>query len=76
VTGLGEMPNYWPKLAELRVPVTLLAGALDSKFTALSERMAEQLPRAALELVPDAGHDLLLERPQLMTEVIRRGNPT
>jgi pimeloyl-ACP methyl ester carboxylesterase len=49
---------------------------LDGKFTALAQRLAEQLPRAALQLVPDAGHDLLLERPELITEVIRRGNPT
>jgi 2-succinyl-6-hydroxy-2,4-cyclohexadiene-1-carboxylate synthase len=76
VTGLGEMPDYAARLAEIRVPVTLLAGAFDAKFSALAAHMAERLQQAALEIVAGAGHDLLLERPELITEVIRRGNPT
>lgn len=72
-TGLAEMPDYWPRLAEVGVPVRVLAGALDSKFEAIAQRMAKQLPRSTLEVVPRAGHDLLLERPDLITEVIRRG---
>ncbi len=76
LAGLGEMPDYGPRLAEIRVPVTLLAGAFDGKFSALAAHMARQLPQATLEIVPGAGHDLLLERPELITEVIRRGNAT
>jgi 2-succinyl-6-hydroxy-2,4-cyclohexadiene-1-carboxylate synthase len=76
VTGLGQMPDYGARLAEIRVPVTLLAGALDGKFSELAARMAEQLPQATLEIAAGAGHDLLLERPELITEVLRRGNPT
>jgi 2-succinyl-6-hydroxy-2,4-cyclohexadiene-1-carboxylate synthase len=76
VTGLGEMPDYGARLAEIQVPVTLLAGASDSKFSALAAHMAEHLPQAELEIIAGAGHDLLLERPELITEVIRRGNPT
>ena len=74
VTGLAEMPNYTERLAELALPVRLLAGELDSKFSALARAMAERLPRPTLEIVPGAGHDLLLERPEFVTEVIRRGN--
>ncbi len=76
VTGLGEMPNYGARLTEIRVPVTLLAGALDAKFSALSRVMAGQLAHVSSEIVEGAGHDLLLERPELITAVIRRGNQT
>jgi 2-succinyl-6-hydroxy-2,4-cyclohexadiene-1-carboxylate synthase len=76
VTGLGEMPNYCERLGELRMPVTLLAGALDPKFCALAQGMAERLAQPTLEIVPAAGHDLLLERPEFVTRVIRRGNQT
>jgi 2-succinyl-6-hydroxy-2,4-cyclohexadiene-1-carboxylate synthase len=75
-TGLGEMPDYAERLTEIRVPVTLLAGALDGKFSVLARQMAERVPHADLEIVEGAGHDLLLERPELVTEVIRRGNQT
>ena len=76
VTGLAEMPNYSPRLPEISVPVTLVAGALDVKFSALARRMAAQLPHVTTEIVEGAGHDLLLERPEFITEVIRRGNQT
>jgi 2-succinyl-6-hydroxy-2,4-cyclohexadiene-1-carboxylate synthase len=75
VTGLAEMPNYAPALRELTLPVDVLAGALDSKFCALAATIAQSLPCARLEIVPGAGHDLLLERPDFITEVIQRRNP-
>jgi 2-succinyl-6-hydroxy-2,4-cyclohexadiene-1-carboxylate synthase len=76
VTGLAEMPNYAPALAEIGVPTDVIAGALDPKFRDLSDIFAQNSQRARLEVVPDAGHDLLLERPDFITEVIRRGNQT
>jgi 2-succinyl-6-hydroxy-2,4-cyclohexadiene-1-carboxylate synthase len=76
VTGLGEMPNYGNRLGELGMPVNVLAGELDDKFSSLARSMAERLRRPTLEVVPGAGHDLLLERPEFVTEVIRRGNQT
>jgi 2-succinyl-6-hydroxy-2,4-cyclohexadiene-1-carboxylate synthase len=76
VTGLGEMPGYAERLAELRMPVTLLAGDLDLKFSSLARSMTERIRHATIELVPGAGHDLLLEHPALVSEVVRRGNQT
>ena len=76
VTGLSEMPNYRELLSQLAVPVTLCAGALDTKFRALAEQMAKTVAHAQLAIVDGAGHDLLLERPEFITAVIRRGNQT
>ena len=76
VTGLAEMPNYTPLLAEIQAPTTIIAGALDLKFCDLARALARHITKAELEIVPDAGHDLLLERPDFITEVIRRGNQT
>lgn len=73
VTGLARMPNYREALAQIRVPVTLLVGALDVKFRALAEQMAKNLAHAELSIIDGAGHDLLLERPDIVTQVIRRG---
>ena len=76
VTGLGEMPYYADRLGEIGVPVDILAGELDLKFSSLARSMAERLRHPTLEVVPGAGHDLLLERPEFVTEVIRRGIQT
>lgn len=72
VVGLAEMPDYTERLRELRIPVCLVAGESDTKFRALAERMAEQVTQAELALVPGAGHDLLLERPEAIAELVSR----
>lgn len=74
LTGLGEMPHYGARLSDLRVPVTLVAGALDLKFSDLARSMAAQLAHVTTEIIEGAGHDLLLERPELVSAVIGRGN--
>ncbi|HEY3252976.1 MAG TPA: hypothetical protein VGJ91_03475, partial [Polyangiaceae bacterium] len=74
LTGLAEMPNYRQRLAQITAPLRLCAGALDAKFRTLAEQMAKSVTHAELSIVDGAGHDLLLERPEFITEVIRRGN--
>jgi 2-succinyl-6-hydroxy-2,4-cyclohexadiene-1-carboxylate synthase len=76
VTGLAEMPNYRHALAQIDVPLTLCAGALDAKFRSLAEQMAKAVAHAELCIVDGAGHDLLLERPEFIAEVVRRGDQT
>lgn len=76
VTGLGQMPNYRERLPQIAVPLTLCAGALDAKFRELAEQMAKTVAHAELSIVDGAGHDLLLERPEFITELIRRGDQT
>jgi 2-succinyl-6-hydroxy-2,4-cyclohexadiene-1-carboxylate synthase len=62
--GLAEMPNYWPELPRIDAPVRLVAGERDEKFRALAERMAGLLPHAEITIVPGAGHNVVLERPE------------
>jgi 2-succinyl-6-hydroxy-2,4-cyclohexadiene-1-carboxylate synthase len=66
VTGLAEMPDFRRRCREIRIPVTLLAGELDTKFSALAEELSDLIPDARHSIVPRAGHDLLLERPDLI----------
>ena len=72
VTGLGEMPNLRPRLPGIDVPVTLMAGGEDPKFRALAEESAALLPRSRVVVVPDAGHNLLLERPEAVAHELNR----
>jgi 2-succinyl-6-hydroxy-2,4-cyclohexadiene-1-carboxylate synthase len=61
--GAGALPSYWGSLAGLRIPVLIVAGALDRKFAAVGARMAELLPDARLVEVAGAGHTVHLEQP-------------
>ncbi|HEY6727103.1 MAG TPA: alpha/beta fold hydrolase [Polyangiaceae bacterium] len=70
--GLGEMPDYWPRLAALDLPVALVVGAEDAKFRRLGETMLQLFPRARLELAPRAGHNVVLEQPEWLAQVMQR----
>jgi 2-succinyl-6-hydroxy-2,4-cyclohexadiene-1-carboxylate synthase len=61
--GTGALPSLWTRLPELPIPVTLLAGERDAKFTAIAYEMADLLPDATVTIVPAAGHAVHLERP-------------
>lgn len=62
--GTGVQPNLWPRLAELKMPVTLVVGELDHKFVAINEQMAAQIKSAVLHIIPHAGHTVHLEQPE------------
>jgi 2-succinyl-6-hydroxy-2,4-cyclohexadiene-1-carboxylate synthase len=60
--GAGAMEPLWKRLDELRMPVTVIAGARDGKYVSLGRRMVERLSDARL-LVIEGGHGLVLENP-------------
>ncbi len=68
--GLAEMPDYRPRLAEVRCPILLVTGELDTKFTAIAERMQAALPQARREVVPGAGHNPVLEAPEVIAKLL------
>ena len=70
--GLGDMPNLRPKLLEARTKVDILVGELDPKFAALGQELAGIIPGARMILAPGAGHNLLLERPELVSGLLRK----
>lgn len=70
--GLGAMPDYWSRLPALDLPVAVVVGAKDAKFRRLGEAMLQLLPRARLELAPEAGHNVVLECPEWLSRLMRR----
>ena len=63
----------WQRLAEIRLPVLILAGENDNlipnpylhggRTRGVMEEGLAQIPSARLEMIPDAGHMIQLERP-------------
>jgi pimeloyl-ACP methyl ester carboxylesterase len=71
LAGTGSQQPLWDGLGELAMPVLLVAGGGDAKFTALGRRAAAAIgPNATPALIPGAGHACHLERPDAFCDVV------
>lgn len=69
--SLGRMPDWRTFLGSIKVPVRLMAGGLDQKFVRLAYQMAGQIPDSSVTIVPDVGHNILLECPSAIVAALR-----
>lgn len=70
--GTGALPSLWDRLGDVTMPVALVVGERDRKFHRIAEQMAALLPRATMEVVPDAGHAVHLEAPEQVAALLAR----
>lgn len=68
--GTGAQPSLWENLRMLTVPVQLIVGERDAKFTNINQEMATLLPDVRLDIVPDAGHAVHLEQPKAFQQIV------
>lgn len=62
--GTGTQESLWSRLGELTMPVLVIAGASDEKFTHLGHRLVESIgTNASIQLIDNAGHSAQLENP-------------
>jgi 2-succinyl-6-hydroxy-2,4-cyclohexadiene-1-carboxylate synthase len=71
--GTGAQEPVWERLGEINVPVLLMAGEHDSKFSAIAFRIAAAIgDNAGVSFVPGAGHAAHLERPRSVATILHR----
>jgi len=69
---LTGAPNLWRRLPALKLPALIVAGAESDTFVpAAVARARRALPQAEVEIVPDSGHLVPLEKPNEVAELIR-----
>ena len=68
--GTGQMPPLWDALPQLKMPVKLIVGELDSKFLAINREMAALIPNAQLHVIPKAGHAVHIEASEAYQSLI------
>ncbi len=70
--GAGTQEPSWDRLGGLEMPVLVLAGERDAKFSALAVRMGESIgSNATVALVPGAGHAAHLEQPEAFLAIVQ-----
>ncbi len=72
VLGTGAMDPLWDRLPELAIPITLVTGRKDAKFTAIALEMMPRLPPGTEHTELDAGHAIPLEAPAALARAIER----
>ena len=70
VLGQGVQPSNWDRLAELKMPVLLIVGALDDKYVDIAQRTAEHIADVRVEVIADAGHACHLEHPERVAHLL------
>ena len=70
LAGTGTQQPLWHELSRLDMPVLVVTGELDAKFTALGEALATAIgPNASHAVVPGAGHAPHLQLPVLVGDL-------
>ena len=69
--GTGSQPSLWKELGRLEAPALAVAGELDSKFSALSRRMAAISPQIRVNVVTDVGHNVQGEAPKEYLAILK-----
>ena len=73
--GTGRMPDLWPMLPSLSVPTLVLTGALDQKFSTIGTELAKRSSYVTHQLVANAGHNLIVEVPDLVCSELQSKIP-
>ncbi len=64
VLGLAEMPSFETKLSSIEIPITLMAGARDTKFATIARNLSSK--EHLSQIVEGVGHNVVLEAPEVV----------
>jgi 2-succinyl-6-hydroxy-2,4-cyclohexadiene-1-carboxylate synthase len=70
LAGTGAQEPLWDALADVQMPVLVLAGERDGKFTEVGWRMASAMPNARFAAIPNAGHAAHAEQPEATAALV------
>jgi len=69
--GVGTQEPLWDRLEALTMPVLVVVGAADRRYTDLGRQLVEAVgPTASLAAIAGAGHACHLERPERVAAVV------
>lgn len=68
--GTGAQPSQWQSLPDLTMPVLLITGTLDTKFTRIADEMAEHIPNVQRAAITGAGHTVHFEQPIAYSQTV------
>jgi len=71
VQSFNEIQDIRPKLKGTKVPILLMKGQCDNQPWGFINEYLELFPNHQLKIIPDAGHSISVEQPELYFKTIR-----
>ena len=70
--SVAEQPNYWPRLNSIEVPVWLVAGEKDEKYSSIARRIVDesQSNNRKAVIVKQSGHIVHREQTEELAQII------
>ena len=68
--GAGATEPFWDRLSAITVPALLVAGAEDPRYVDAARELAARMIRSRVVVVPDAGHTVHLEQPEVFAHLL------
>jgi 2-succinyl-6-hydroxy-2,4-cyclohexadiene-1-carboxylate synthase len=69
--SVAKEKPLWNKLRKIKLPILLITGALDFKFSEIMQEMHHLLPQAELQIVEECGHNVHFENPDIFVKKVR-----
>ncbi|MEM9941046.1 MAG: alpha/beta fold hydrolase [Planctomycetota bacterium] len=72
--SVAKQPNYWHKINKLTIPLLVIAGARDQKYSGIANRIERlgSVSPISVQVVPECGHVIHLEKPDVVADLIRQ----
>lgn len=70
--SIGRQKPLWNKLGKIKLPILLITGELDFKFSKIMKEMYQLLPQAELQIVDKCGHNVHFENPDKFMKLVRK----
>ncbi|HUH99545.1 MAG TPA: 2-succinyl-6-hydroxy-2,4-cyclohexadiene-1-carboxylate synthase [Nitrososphaerales archaeon] len=68
--GPGAMTSLWSAIEGIRIPVLLVVGKRDAKFSQIARAMQKKIQGSVVAEVEEAGHCVHVEKPDRFVEVV------
>ena len=69
-SGTGVMPYLGAELIKLKLPVLLISGGLDGKYTQINQNLSKLFASAKHKIISTAGHNTHLEEPKKFIKAV------
>ncbi|MBK9984267.1 MAG: alpha/beta hydrolase [Saprospiraceae bacterium] len=71
VQSLNEIKDPRPKLKDCKIPILIMKGQCDNQPWGFVNEYLEIFPNHQLKIIPDAGHSISVEQPEVYLKTIR-----